>query len=96
MDAAAREQHRDFLRAAGFVFCEDSKQKLDPTLKQAGTGVTLRQAANEHREGATGRLHHLLRNGVTASSCDHDVHQNIGMNLCCWFLNLQGIYKTSF
>lgn len=84
MDAAPWEQHRDFVRAAGFAFCEDSEQKLDPTLKQAGTGLTLRQAANNHREGVACRLNHLLRNGVTASSCDHDVHQNIGMKLCCW------------
>lgn len=79
MNAAAWEQHRDFVRAAGFTFCEDAEQKLDPTLKQAGTGVTLRQAANEHR-GC--RLNHLLRNCVTASSCDHDIHQNIGMLSC--------------
>ena len=82
MGAAAWEQHRLFFRAAGFAFCEDSEQKLEPTLKQAGTGVTLRQAANKHREGAPCRLNHLLRNGVTASSCDHDVQQNIGIELC--------------
>lgn len=76
-------QHRDLLRAAGFSFSDESEQKLDPTLRQAG--ATLREAAHAHSAPSDilCSLHNLLRNGVTASSCDHDVQQNIGMKLCC-------------
>lgn len=76
-------QHRDFLRAAGFSFSDESEQKLDPALRQAG--ATLGEAAYAHSSlsGIVCPLHNLLRSGVTASSCDHDVQQNIGMKLCC-------------
>ena len=73
-----REQHRDLLRAAGFPFCDDSAQELDPELKHAGVGVALSEAAR----GPAG-VQNLLRNEVTASSCDHDVLQSIGMKPCC-------------
>lgn len=72
-------QHRDLLRAAGFSFSDESEQKPDPKLRQAG--ATLREAEHAHSAppGTLCPLHNLLRNGVTASTCDHDVQQNIGM-----------------
>lgn len=70
-----QRQHRDLLRAAGFSFSDEAEQKLDPTLK---AGATLRKAAHAH-SGLLCPLHNLLCNGVTASSCDHDVQQNIGI-----------------
>ncbi|KAL3157685.1 hypothetical protein ABBQ32_012121 [Trebouxia sp. C0010 RCD-2024] len=68
-----RQQHRDLLRATDFTFCDDSEQEPDITLKQAAKDL-----ATSYR---TGPLQHVLCEGVTASSCDHGVHQNIGNTL---------------
>lgn len=69
-----RQQHRDLLRATDFAFCDDSEQEPDVTLKQAAQGL-----ASSYR---TSPLQHVLCEGVMASSCDHGVHQNIGMKRC--------------
>ncbi|KAA6425271.1 MAG: hypothetical protein FRX49_04766 [Trebouxia sp. A1-2] len=63
-----REQHRELLRGAGFPFCDDHAQEPDSTLRQA------QQTLAEHH---TAPSQDLICQGVSNSSCDHDLHQNI-------------------
>ena len=65
-----REQHRELLRGVGFPFCDDHAQAADPTLGQAQHTL--------NTEFTAAPLQDLTRDGVAASSCDHDLHQNIG------------------
>ena len=65
-----REQHRELLRGAGFSFCDDRTQEPD---------LSLRQAQQTLAEPSAAPLQDLISEGTDCSSCDHIVHQNIGM-----------------
>lgn len=65
-----REQHRELLRAAGLTFCDDRAQEPD---------LSLRQAQQTLSEPSAAFLQDLIVKGVDCSSCDHVVHQNIGI-----------------
>ena len=65
-----RERHRELLRAAGLAFCDDRAQEPD---------LSLRQAQQTLAEPSAAPLQDLISEGGDCSSCDHIVHQNIGM-----------------